>query len=177
MSRPTALLVMGGDPIHDTPEHYELLAGLLAGPAGLNLHITDELEPLTRLAGSDYDLIAMYRADRQPTAAPFATLWDAVRAGTPYLGLHGAAFTVEQVSGGAEAVGARYEEPASPAAALDRADIGQWAPDYCWRGVLYGRGRTVPPDAARAGRAARAGVVLRLCAQPPDAPWCDCRAG
>ena len=33
MSRPNALLVMGGDPIHDTPEHYELLAGS-AGRAG-----------------------------------------------------------------------------------------------------------------------------------------------
>ena len=111
MSRPTALLVMGGDPIHDTPEHYELLAGLLAGPAGLNLHIVDELEPLTGLAGNNYDLIAMYRADRQPAAAPFAALWEAVRAGTPYLGLHGAAFTVQQVPGGAAAIGARYEEP------------------------------------------------------------------
>ncbi|MDE2992933.1 MAG: ThuA domain-containing protein [Chloroflexota bacterium] len=111
MSRPTALLVMGGDPIHDTPEHYELLAGLLAGPAGLNLHITDGLESLTGLTRSDYDLIAMYRADRRPAAAPFAALWEAVRAGTPYLGLHGAAFTVQQVPGGAEAIGARYEEP------------------------------------------------------------------
>ena len=111
MSRPRALLVMGGDPIHDTPEHYELLAGLLAGPAGLNLHIVDALEPLDRLTGSDYDLIAMYRADRRPVAAPLAALWDAVRAGTPYLGLHGAAFTVRQVPDGAEAIGARYEEP------------------------------------------------------------------
>ena len=111
MSRPKALLVMGGDPIHDTPEHYELLAGLLAGPAGLNLHIIDALEPLTRLTRTDYDLIAMYRADRQPAAVPFAALWDAVRAGTPYLGLHGAAFTVQQVHGGAAAIGARYEEP------------------------------------------------------------------
>ena len=111
MSRPNALLVMGGDPIHDTPEHYELLAGLLAGPAGLNLHIVDELEPLTRLTGADYDLIAMYRADRQPAAPPLAAMWEAVRAGTPYLGLHGAAFTVQQVPGGAAAIGARYEEP------------------------------------------------------------------
>ena len=111
MSRLKALLVMGGDPIHDTPEHYELLAGLLAGPAGLNLHIVGELEPLTRLTGSDYDLIAMYRADRQPAAAPLAALWEAVRAGTPYLGLHGAAFTVRQVLGGPAAIGARYEEP------------------------------------------------------------------
>ena len=53
----------------------------------------------------------MYRADRRPVAAPLAALWDAVRAGTPYLGLHGAAFTVQQVPGGAAAIGARYEEP------------------------------------------------------------------
>ena len=111
MSRPSALLVMGGDPIHDTPEHYELLAGLLAGPAGLNLHIVDTLEPLTRLNRTDYDLIAMYRADRLPAAAPFAVLWEAVRAGTPYLSLHGAAFTLVQVPGGAAAIGAWYEEP------------------------------------------------------------------
>ena len=124
MSRPNALLVMGGDPIHDTPEHYELLAGLLAGPAGLNLHITDELEPLTRLTRTDYDLIAMYRADRQPAAATLAALWAAVRAGTPYLGLHGAAFTVRQVPGGPVAIGARYEEPHLRQSALDRADRG-----------------------------------------------------
>ncbi|MAG35348.1 MAG: hypothetical protein CL878_03740 [Dehalococcoidia bacterium] len=111
MSRPEALLIMGGDPIHDTPEHYELLAGLLAGPAGLNLHIIDELDPLTQLTRTDYDLIAMYRADRQTEAAPMAALWAAVRAGTPYLGLHGAAFTVQQVSDGPEAIGAMYEEP------------------------------------------------------------------
>ena len=29
MARPTALLIAGGAPYHNTSEHYELLAGLL----------------------------------------------------------------------------------------------------------------------------------------------------
>ena len=112
----------------------------------------------------------MYRADRQTAAAPLAALWAAVRAGTPYLGLHGAAFTVQQGSGGPAAIGARYEEPHLRQQPLSVRIADSGHPDYRWRGVLYHRGRAISPDAARTIRAARAGVVLRLRPQPSDAP-------
>lgn len=111
MSGPSGLLVMGGDPVHATAEHYELVTELLAGSAGLKLHIIDEMESLTTLPKDHFDIIIMYRADREPSACPLDALWATVRKGTPYLSLHGAAFTVLQVPGGAAAIGTSYEEP------------------------------------------------------------------
>ena len=108
MARPTALLIAGGADYHNTPEHYELLAGLLAGPAGLNLTVTDSLAEQTEADLRRYDLLALWATIGDPPAAPVAALFGAVRRGTPLLGIHAAPFTVRRVEGGPEAIGALY---------------------------------------------------------------------
>jgi type 1 glutamine amidotransferase len=108
MARPTALLIAGGADYHNTPEHYELLAGLLAGPAGLNVTVTDDLLGQTEASLSAYDLLVLSATIGQPPAAPVQALFSTVRRGTPLLGLHAAPFTVRQVEGGPEAIGSMY---------------------------------------------------------------------
>ena len=112
MSRPSALLLMGGKVAsHNTPGHYEFLPGLLGGPAGLNVHVVDELAPLTQLPLGDYDLIVNYHSDSGAAAEHIDALWAAVRSGTPLLGLHAAPYTVKDLPGGKEAIGTFYEGP------------------------------------------------------------------
>lgn len=108
MARRTALLIMGGEAYHNTPEHYELLAGLLAGPAGLNLTITDDLLSQTEASLSCYDLLVLWATHREPPREPVHALFDVVRKGTPLLGLHAAPYTVRMVEGGPEAIGCEY---------------------------------------------------------------------
>jgi type 1 glutamine amidotransferase len=108
MARPTALLIAGGADYHNTPEHYELLSGLLAGPAGLNLTITDDFAGLTDASVRPYDLLVLWATIGDPPAAPVEALFGAVRRGTPLLGIHAAPFTVRRVPGGPEAIGALY---------------------------------------------------------------------
>ena len=108
MARPTALLLMGGDAYHNLPEHYEGLVGLMAGPAGFNVTVTDDLPGQTERTLSGYDLLVLWTTMGQPPAAPVDALFDVVRAGTPLLGVHAAPFTVRQVPGGPEAIGSAY---------------------------------------------------------------------
>jgi uncharacterized protein len=108
MPRPKAFLIMGGDAYHNTPEHYEELAGLFAGPAGFNITITDDLPGLTRESLSGYDLLVLWTTLREPPTDPVNALFDTVRAGTPLLGLHAAPYTVRMIEGGPEAIGSEY---------------------------------------------------------------------
>ena len=108
MARPKARLIMGGDAYHNKEEHYEELAGLFAGPAGLNITITDDLPGQTKETLSGYDLIVLWTTMGRPPAKPVNALFDVVRAGTPLLGLHAAPYTVRMIEGGPEAIGASY---------------------------------------------------------------------
>ncbi|MCX7013686.1 MAG: ThuA domain-containing protein [Candidatus Sumerlaeota bacterium] len=110
--RPNALLLMGGTPPHHTPAHYELLAGLLAGPAGLSLITTDELQALTEESLRRYDLLALW-SDRLPPATTGA-LFEAVRRGVPLLIIHTGVFPVGNAPGGAEAIGSAHLGPHFP---------------------------------------------------------------
>ena len=108
MARPTALLIAGGADYHNTPDHYECLAGLLAGPAGLNLTITDEFPSQTTEGLRRYDLLVLWATFGKPPPEPVQALFEAVRQGTPLLGLHAAPYTVREVEGGPEAIGSSY---------------------------------------------------------------------
>lgn len=108
MARPTALIIMGGADYHNTPEHYELLTGLMAGPAGCNVTVTDDLADLTRKNLTDYDLLVLWATHGSPPAEPIHALFNAVRRGTPLLGIHAAPYTVRQVEGGPQAIGSAY---------------------------------------------------------------------
>jgi type 1 glutamine amidotransferase len=108
MGRPKTLLIAGGAAYHNTPEHYELLAGMLAGPAGCNVTVTDDFEGQTRESLSGYDLLVLWATIGQPPAEPVDALFDVVRRGTPLLGLHAAPFTVRMIDGGSQAIGSEY---------------------------------------------------------------------
>jgi uncharacterized protein len=108
MGRPTALLIMGGDGYHNLPEHYELLAGLIAGPAGCNATVTDDLLGQTESSLSGYDLLVLWATHREPPRGPVDALFGTVRRGTPLLGIHAAPYTVRMVEGGPEAIGSSY---------------------------------------------------------------------
>jgi len=108
MTRPTALLIAGGAPYHNTPDHYEALAGQQAGPAGLNLTVTDDWAGQTTDQLRRYDLVVLWATVGDSPPEPVHALFDAVRRGTPLLGLHAAPYTVRMVEGGPEAVGSSY---------------------------------------------------------------------
>lgn len=108
MGRPTALLIMGGDAYHNTPDHYEELAGLFAGPAGFNITITDDLPGQTEQSLSGYDLLVLWTTMGKPPEEPVNALFNVVRAGTPLLGIHAAPYTVRMIEGGPEAIGSAY---------------------------------------------------------------------
>ncbi|HEX2033417.1 MAG TPA: ThuA domain-containing protein [Chloroflexota bacterium] len=108
MARPTALLIMGGDAYHNRPEHYELLTGLLAGPAGFNVTVTDDFLSQTEASLSAYDLLVLWATHREPPPEPVNALFETVRRGIPLLGIHAAPYTVRMVEGGPQAIGSAY---------------------------------------------------------------------
>ena len=110
MARPKALLIMGGDAYHNKEEHYEELAGLFAGPCGLNITITDDFPGQTRESFSGYDLLVLWTTLREPPAEPVNALFDTVRAGTPLYGIHAAPYTVRMIEGGPAAIGGSYQK-------------------------------------------------------------------
>ncbi len=90
MSRPTALVLMGGGEFHNKPEHYGSVAGLLAGAAGLNITITDNWRAETVESMARYDLLVLNDSDRKPTPAQVEAIFANVKAGKPLLGMHAA---------------------------------------------------------------------------------------
>jgi uncharacterized protein len=108
MGRPSALLIMGGAEYHNTAAHYELLAGLLAGPAGCNVTVTDDFPAQTEESLSRYDLLVLWATYPTPPREPVDALFRAVRRGTPLLGIHAAPYTVREIEGGPEAIGSSY---------------------------------------------------------------------
>ena len=107
MGRPSALLIMGGADYHNTVAHYELLAGLLAGPAGCNVTVTDDFPAQTEESLSRYDLLVLWATYGAPPREPVDALFRAVRQGTPLLGIHAAPYTVREIEGGRRPSAAR----------------------------------------------------------------------
>ena len=178
MARPTALLIAGGADYHNTPEHYECLAGLLAGPCGLNVTVTDDFERQTAESLRRYDLLVLWATIGQASPEPVHALFDAVRRGTPLLGLHAAPYTVRMVEGGPQAIGSSYikEFPHLPyqeitVNILDREHpVTQGVGDFTITDELYclnELGQTVTVLASYDGRQANKPYRLREW-QPPD---------
>lgn len=93
MSKLRVLLLMGGPDYHNQPFHYAELAGILAGEAGADVRITDDLDILTPADLADYQVIASYCTFLEPTSAQVDALLDAIGSGTGFLALHGATAT------------------------------------------------------------------------------------
>lgn len=98
MSRPSACLIVGGPAdYHNTPDRYEHIAGLLAGPAGLNIHMTDDLPGQTRERLGEYDLLALWSTWTRDTPVEATNaLLDVVRQGTPLLIMHGSLYNFRE---------------------------------------------------------------------------------
>ena len=94
MARPRTLLIVGGPAdYHNKPEQYEGIAGLLVGPAGLNVTVTDDFPGQTRDSLSGFDLIALWSTwTRDVPVDATNALLDTVRRGTPLLIMHGALY-------------------------------------------------------------------------------------
>src|SRR5919202_528116 len=94
MPRPAALLIVGGPAdYHNKPEQYEAIAGLLVGPAGLNVTVTDDFPGQTAHSLRRYDLLVLWATYTRDTPVEATNaLLDAVREGTPLLIMHGALY-------------------------------------------------------------------------------------
>jgi len=94
---------------HGSTDHYDVLAGLLAGPCRLNITLTDDFdwEAPTMLSG--FNLLVFCA---ETMAAPAVqTVLAAVRQGTSLLALHTGVYVIDLAAGGAQAVRAEYLEP------------------------------------------------------------------
>ena len=120
MPRPNAL-ILGTHNGHNSPAHYEQLAGLLVGPAGLNVTVRDDYPAQTEASLAGFDLLVLWAADARPPfpQAAMDAVFATVRRGTPLLGIHGAAFNMGKAAGGPEAGGAAYQSPHLPVQAFD----------------------------------------------------------
>jgi type 1 glutamine amidotransferase len=98
MARPNALLIVGGPAdYHNQPEQYEQVAGLLVGPAGLNITVTDDFPGLSQERLSAYDLLVLWATytSNTPVEATNALL-EAISRGTPLLIMHGALYNFRE---------------------------------------------------------------------------------
>jgi uncharacterized protein len=94
VARPKTLLIVGGPAdYHNKPEQYEGIAGLLVGPAGLNVTVTDDLPGQTAESLAGYDLLALWSTwTRDVPVGATDALLECVRRGTPLLIMHGALY-------------------------------------------------------------------------------------
>src|SRR5262249_13715818 len=120
MPRPHAR-ILGTRNNHNSPAHYEQLAGLLVGPAGLSVTVRDDYPAQTEASLAGFDLLVLWAADARPPLPQAATdaVFATVRRGTPLLGIHGAAFNMGKAAGGPEAGGTAYQSPHLPVQAFD----------------------------------------------------------
>jgi len=109
-------LILGTKNNHNSPAHYEQLAGLLVGPAGLNITVRDDYPAQTAESLAGFDLLVLWAADARPPfpQAAMEAVFATVRRGTPLLGIHGAAFNMGKAVGGPQAGGTVYRSPHLP---------------------------------------------------------------
>ena len=87
------LLLVGGSPIHDTPELRSVLSGFLRASGKLDVTLTDDLSALAADSLAGYDVVANYTSLAEPTAEQIAALVAAVQGGKGFVGIHGATVT------------------------------------------------------------------------------------
>ncbi|CAA9307514.1 MAG: hypothetical protein AVDCRST_MAG77-6200 [uncultured Chloroflexi bacterium] len=109
-------LILGTKNNHNSPAHYEQLAGLLVGPAELNVTVRDDYPAQTEESLAGFDLLVLWAADARPPfpQAAMEAVFATVRRGTPLLGIHGAAFNMGKAAGGPQAGGTAYQSPHLP---------------------------------------------------------------
>ena len=89
MTRPRVLLLIGGAEYHNRPFHVAELAGVLAGEAGVDLRITDDLSVLSRQTLADFQAVVNWSTFVKPSPEQVGALIAAVEGGLGLFGLHG----------------------------------------------------------------------------------------
>lgn len=100
------LLLVGGAPYHDKPEHREILSTLLASK--FDVTMADDPDVLTRENLDRYDVIADYTSWWEPTEAQCNALLDAVAGGKGYVCMHPATASFMNSPGYHEMVGGTF---------------------------------------------------------------------
>lgn len=93
MAKVRGLLLIGGADYHNQPFHTAELAGIIAGEAGIDLRITDDLAVLDPAVLADYRVLINWSTFVKPTPGQVSALLGAVEGGLGFLGIHGATAT------------------------------------------------------------------------------------
>ena len=102
------LLLVGGAPYHDKPEHREILSALLG--SRFDVTMADDAEVLTPENLDSYDVIADYTSWWEPTEEQCRALLDAVAGGKGYFCMHPATASFMNSFGYHEMVGGTFIE-------------------------------------------------------------------
>ena len=86
MGRTSVLLLVGGAPYHDQPEHREILASLFG--SRFDVTMADDPRVLTPENLQSYDVIADYTSWWEPSEEQNSALLDAVEGGKGYFCMH-----------------------------------------------------------------------------------------
>ncbi|HEY3081555.1 MAG TPA: ThuA domain-containing protein [Chloroflexota bacterium] len=89
MSNLRVLLLTGGADYHNRPFHVAELAGILAGEAGADLRITDDLAVLSPESLADFDALVNWSTFVKPSPAQVDALIAAVEGGLGLFPIHG----------------------------------------------------------------------------------------
>lgn len=106
MTKIRALLLIGGAEYHNRSFHTAELAGILAGEAGADLRITDDLESL-KDAGQ-YDVFVNWSTFVKPSDEQVAAMLAAVEGGVGLFAIHGGAATFWNSAPYLRALGSRF---------------------------------------------------------------------
>jgi type 1 glutamine amidotransferase len=106
VSKLRALLLIGGAEYHNRAFHTGELAGILAGEAGADLRITDDLESLND--AGQYDVFVNWSTFVKPSDEQVAALLAAVEGGVGLFAIHGGAATFWNSSPYLRALGSRF---------------------------------------------------------------------
>lgn len=85
------LLLVGGAPYHDQPEHRETLSEFIG--AKFSLIMTDDLDVLSPDGLSEYEVFVNYTTFVKPSEDQVSALLEAVKGGKGFVGIHGATAT------------------------------------------------------------------------------------
>jgi type 1 glutamine amidotransferase len=106
MTKLRALLLIGGAEYHNRTFHTAELAGILAGEAGADLRITDDLDALH--GAKNYDVFVNWSTFVKPSDEQVAALLAAVEGGVGLFAIHGGAATFWNSAPYLRALGSRF---------------------------------------------------------------------
>ncbi|HUX88946.1 MAG TPA: ThuA domain-containing protein [Chloroflexota bacterium] len=108
MPRTSTLLLMGGPEYHNKVFHYAELSGILAGEAGADLRVTDDLDVLNSKTLASFQVIVNWSTFLEPTDEQVQALLGAVENGVGLLALHGGNATFWNSAPYLTALGSRF---------------------------------------------------------------------